>query len=317
MSIRIGTRGSQLARAQSEQVGRALAEASGGELDIEYVEVVTRGDTIRGSLVGLSETGAFVTALRTALLADECDVLVHSLKDMPVAPFPGLTVAAIPARADARDALCLPSGYDGEHDLEASRDAANAVDLLAPGAVVGTSSPRRAAQLRALRPDVEPREIRGNVDSRLAALGDGFDAVILAVAGLERLGRPEAVSHVWETDDMVPAPGQGALAIELRDDAAPALRSLVAALDHGPTRAAVTAERTALEVLQAGCAAPVGAHAVCEGGQVRLQVRVIREDGVLALNEQVSGPAAFAQSLGRRAAHALLGRGAGTLMGRS
>ena len=309
MKIRLGTRGSTLATTQSGLVADALVAAGqsrGLEVEVELVTITTHGDTSRASLVGLSEVGVFVTALRDALLGGTCDVIVHSLKDMPTAPFPGLELAAIPPREDVRDALC--SGGIALADLPA-------------GARVGTGSPRRAAQLLTLRPDLEAVAIRGNVDTRLAMVGaapddGGLDAVVLASAGLNRLGRGDEASELLAPDDMLPSPGQGALAVEIADDAPADLAELVRTLDDADTRAAVTAERAALAVLDAGCSAPVGALATVTEGALTLAVRVINADGTLALNERVTGRAQDAPALGRASAHALLGRGASSLMGK-
>lgn len=299
MKLRIGTRGSMLARAQSELVANSLKRQLGAGFEAELVEIVTHGDVTPGSLVGLSETGVFVTALRNALLDDQCDVLVHSLKDMPVADFDGLHIAAIPTRGDSRDALCASGSMLA--DLDA-------------GARVGTSSPRRAAQLKALRPDLDVVDVRGNVDSRLARIGHDFEAVVVAYAGLQRLDREDQADEIFEPDIFVPAPGQGALAIEARDDAPPELRSALARLDDMTTRARVTAERAALAVLQGGCSAPVGVHATALDGALTVRARVIRADGSLALNEVQRGPLIQAERIGRTVGHALLGRGAQRLM---
>jgi len=303
VKIRLGTRGSALATTQSGLVADALVAAGaqrGLEVEVELVTITTHGDISRASLVGLSEVGVFVTALRTALLAGECDVIVHSLKDMPTAPYEGLELAAIPAREDVRDALC-----------------ANGRTLagLHSGSRVGTGSPRRSAQVLALRPDVVTVAIRGNVDTRLAMVGNDVDAVVLASAGLNRLGRGDEASELFEPSAMLPAPGQGALAVEIADSAPDELAQLVRSLDDDSTRAAVTAERAALAVLDAGCSAPVGAFATVDGGTLTLSVRVMNLDGTLTLNENVTGRVEDAVSLGKSSAHALLGRGAARLMG--
>jgi len=303
VKIRLGTRGSALATTQSGLVADALVAAGaqrGLEVEVELVTITTHGDISRASLVGLSEVGVFVTALRTALLAGECDVIVHSLKDMPTAPYEGLELAAIPAREDVRDALC-----------------ANGRTLagLHSGSRVGTGSPRRSAQVLALRPDVVTVAIRGNVDTRLAMVGNDVDAVVLASAGLNRLGRGDEASELFEPSAMLPAPGQGALAVEIADSAPDELAQLVRSLDDGSTRAAVTAERAALAVLDAGCSAPVGAFATVDGGSLTLSVRVMNLAGTLTLNENVTGRVEDAVSLGKSSAHALLGRGAARLMG--
>lgn len=305
MKIRLGTRGSTLAMTQSGLMADALVAAGaqrGLGVEVELVTITTHGDISRASLVGLSEVGVFVTALRSSLLAGDCDVIVHSLKDMPTAPFDGLELAAIPMREDARDALC-------------ARGVALA-DLSA-GARVGTGSPRRSAQVLALRSDLIAVAIRGNVDTRLAMVGGDVDAVVLAAAGLNRLGRGDEASELFEPSDVLPAPGQGALAVEIAADAPSELADLVRSLDDRDTRAAVTAERAALAVLDAGCSAPVGAFATVRDGSLSLTVRVINAAGTLALNERVQGRAEDAVSLGRSSAHALLGRGAASLMGRA
>ncbi|MFV0286652.1 MAG: hydroxymethylbilane synthase [Demequina sp.] len=303
MILRLGTRASALARTQSGMVARdieAAAAARGLDLTVELVHITTEGDVNRASLVGLSQTGVFVNALRDALLADECDLLVHSLKDIPVEQPQDIELAAVPPREDVRDALCT---------------LGSSLEDLPAGARVGTGSPRRAAQVLALRPDLVVEGIRGNVDTRLGKLHDGFDAVVLAAAGLSRLGRLEDVTEFFAPEAMVPAPGQGALSIEIRPDADPEWADVVRSLDDADTRAAVLAERTVLQVLEAGCTAPVAAHATVAAGIVTLHARVVNTAGTLALNETATGPAAQAASVGRRIGHTLLGRGAARLMG--
>ncbi|WP_084102170.1 hydroxymethylbilane synthase [Demequina sp. NBRC 110051] len=303
MKLRLGTRASQLATTQSGMVARdieAAAAARGVDVEVELVHITTEGDVNRASLVGLSQTGVFVNALRDALLADECDLLVHSLKDIPVVQPEDIELAAVPPREDVRDALCTRG--------EALAD-------LPAGARVGTGSPRRAAQVLALRPDLTVEGIRGNVDTRLGKLHDGFDAVVLAAAGLARLGRSDDVTEFFAEDSMVPAPGQGALSIEIKPDADPAWADIVRSLDDPATRAAVTAERTVLQVLEAGCAAPVAAYATVDGPRLTLHARVVNTAGTLVLNETASGPVAQAAALGRSTGHTLLGRGAARLMG--
>lgn len=254
-TLRVGTRGSALATTQTGMVVDQLRRLAGlREDDVEQVRVRTDGDRLPGSLASLGGTGVFVAALREAVLDDRCDLAVHSLKDLPTAPADGLVVAAVPERVDPRDALCARDGLT--------------LATLPEGARVGTGSPRRAAQLRALRPDLVVEDIRGNVDTRLgrvagSATGPGdLDAVVLAAAGLARLGRLDAVTELLDPDDVAPAPGQGALAVECRpsllEGTGPVAEAL-RALDHLPTRLAVTAERTLLTVLEAGCAAPIGA----------------------------------------------------------
>lgn len=249
--VRIGTRASALALTQTGHVATALA--STGTLDAEIVRVRTDGDRLTGSLSTLGGTGVFVTALRDALLAGEVDVAVHSLKDLPTAPTEGIALGAIPPREDPRDVLCAREGWT--------------IATLPAGARVGTGSPRRKAQLLAARPDLDVVDIRGNVDTRLGRVAPGdLDAVILARAGLSRLGRLDAVTEVIDPAVMTPAPGQGALGVEVRspgtvESLGEDLAEALARLDDPRSRLAVFAERTLLFHLEAGCAAPVGAHA--------------------------------------------------------
>lgn len=255
-TLRIGTRGSALALAQTTMVANKLGS------DVELVTISTEGDRSSQSLSTLGGTGVFASALREALMAGTCDAIVHSLKDLPTAAYPGLVIAAIPKRADARDALC-------------ARDELT-VDTLPAGARVGTGSPRRVAQLKSRRPDLDVVDIRGNVDSRLRKVADGeLDAVILAAAGLERLGRLDAVTEFLGIEGWPTAPGQGALAIEVREGN----ESLVAKLDHVSTRIIVEAERTVLARLEAGCSAPIAANAFIDDGLLFLSARVYSRDG--------------------------------------
>lgn len=291
MTVRIGTRASKLALTQTQQTADQLAAVGG--FPVELVHITTEGDVKTGSLSQMGGTGVFVTALRDALLQDTCDVAVHSLKDLPTGAAVGLTIAATPKRADVRDVLC-------------ARDGLKLADL-PQGAKVGTGSPRRAAQLRAARPDLNVQDIRGNVDTRLGrvpglpgnaagAPGD-LDAVVLAAAGLERIGRLDAVSEFFETAVMLPAPGQGSLAIECRTADAPrtagstegsqgVLAQALAALNDEDTRLAVTAERAVLARLEAGCAAPVGAFAYRKGSLLYLEAAVCAVDGTRSVREK-------------------------------
>jgi hydroxymethylbilane synthase len=238
-----------MAISQSGDVARLITERTGRP--VEIVGVTTLGDVSKEHLTQIGGTGVFVSALRESVLRGEVDFAVHSLKDLPTGAAPGITLAAIPARDDPRDALVALAG-------------AKLADLPA-GARVGTGSPRRAAQLSMLRSDLSCVPIRGNANTRLAKVGDGeLDAVVLAYAGLARIGRTDLVSEIFEPDDMVPAPGQGALAVECRSDNTE-LAELLARVDHAPTRAAVTAERSLLAALEAGCSAPVGAYAIHTG----------------------------------------------------
>lgn len=282
MRLRLGTRGSALAVAQSEQVADSL-RALGHDVVLERIR--TRGDVEHGSLTRLGSLGVFAAELRTALLEGRCDFAVHSLKDLPTAAVPGLVVASVPRRADPRDALC----------------ARNCLTLagLPAGATVGTGSPRRVAQLRALRPDLRFVDVRGNVGTRLARVADGdLDAVVLAAAGLERLG---LASRITDVLDILPAPGQGALALECRADN-PALVAELAALEDPGTREAVDAERAVLAGLGGGCAAPIAAL----GRDGELTAGVFAVDGSTATLTTVQlGPGA-----GETAAEELLRHGA-------
>ncbi|WP_309123592.1 hydroxymethylbilane synthase [Arthrobacter sp.] len=271
-AVRVGTRASALALTQTTTVAEALSGLGG--FDYELVRVSTTGDVNRASLSQIGGTGVFVAALREALLDDSCDVAVHSLKDLPTGDAEGLTVGAVPERADIRDALC-------------ARDGLTLAEL-PPGASVGTGSPRRAAQLRAARPDLSVIDIRGNVDTRLgrvAGLVDGgpgdLDAVVLAAAGLSRLGRENLITEYLDPALMLPAPGQGALAVECRtgDAGASAFAEALRQYDHMPTRLAVTAERAVLRRLEAGCTAPIGAHAAVDTGVLTLEAVVCSADG--------------------------------------
>lgn len=267
-TLRIGTRGSALALAQSGLIRERLATVTGR--DVELVPVTSEGDTSTESLATLGGTGVFASALREALLADQCDLLVHSLKDLPTGAHPGLTIGAIPTRADARDALC-------------SRDGLT-LDQLPGGARIGSGSPRRVAQVLSRRPDVEVVDIRGNVDTRLRRVGDDLDAVLLSAAGLSRLGRLEAATELFPLGFWPSAPGQGALAIEVRDgDAGPDLDAALRSIDHRETRLLVTAERDVLAGLEAGCAAPIGSSAVVDAGLLLLSATVYRPDGTARL----------------------------------
>lgn len=294
--LRLGTRKSPMALAQSGLVAKLITERTG--MTVEMVGLTSFGDVTTAELTQVGGTGVFVSALRESLLAADIDVAVHSLKDLPTTALPGITLAAVPVRDDPRDAL-------------AGRDGAKLADLPS-GARVGTGSPRRAAQLRLLRADICPVAVRGNAGTRLAKVTSGeVDAVVLAYAGLARIGQLDRVSEVFEANEMVPAPGQGALAVECRDTE-PGLAALLACVDDPASRAAVTAERTVLADLQAGCSAPVGAYAA--GTEVlHLTAVVMLNDGT-ALRSSASGPMAEAARLGRAVAADLLRRGARTAM---
>jgi hydroxymethylbilane synthase len=294
-ALRLGTRKSPMAMVQSGQVARAITELTGRE--VELVGMTTHGDVAPDQLVQIGGTGVFVSGLRTSLLAGEVDLAVHSLKDLPTGTARGIVLAAVPVRDDPRDAL-------------AARHGAKLADL--PSAArIGTGSPRRAAQLVLLRPDLVPVPIRGNAGTRLGKVESGeLDAVLLGYAGLSRIGRLDAVTQVFEPDEMLPAPGQGALAVECRAGDT-ALAALLAGVDDPASRAATTAERSLLAALQAGCLAPVGAYAAGTD-VVRLRAVVAAADGGSALRGSTSGPAAQAEHLGRELAADLLRRGAAT-----
>jgi hydroxymethylbilane synthase len=296
-TIRIGTRGSALALAQTNTIAAKLADAS---TTVEIVVITTKGDTSTESLATLGGTGIFASALRDALLAGECDVVVHSLKDLPTGQPDGLVIAAIPARADARDALVA------RDDLT--------LDTLPPGSRVGTGSPRRTAQLKSRRPDLDVVDIRGNVDTRIGKVTSGeLDAVVLAAAGLDRLGRLDAATDLIGIDGWPTAPGQGALALEVRAGE----ESLVKKLDHARTRTVVEAERTLLALLEAGCAAPVAANAFVDDGLLFLTASVYSLDGAQRLTAShalyVSDSKAPAADVAERVAAELLEGGAAEL----
>jgi len=285
-----------MAMTQAGQVAQMITGRTG--LVVDLVGVTTFGDVSRAELAQIGGTGVFVNALRERLLAGEVDLAVHSLKDLPTAQPDTVALAGVPARDDPRDAL-------------AARDGAKLADL-PPGARVGTGSPRRAGQLRALRPDLDCVPIRGNADTRLARVVSGdLHAVVLAYAGLARIGRQDAVTQVFEIDEMLPAPGQGALAVECRADDAELVEQL-AAVDDRPSRVAVTAERSVLAALEAGCSAPVGAYAAGKD-VLHLRAVVLATDGSGAVRLSRSGPVentAAAERIGRDLAAELLARGA-------
>jgi hydroxymethylbilane synthase len=301
MTIRLGTRSSALATAQAGMVADQLRQLGHS---VEMVEITTAGDTSPVSLSSIGGTGVFAAAIRQALLTGEIDIAVHSLKDLPVAPEPGLVIAATPVREDVRDALVARDGLTlGE---------------LPAGSVVGTGSPRRMAQLTALGLGLSVIDIRGNVDTRLSLVRNGScDAVLLARAGLSRLGLLEEVTESLDPLQMLPAPGQGALAIECRSDRPELIRALTP-LDDSDTRACVTAERALLGALQAGCTAPIGAVAeVVEGEsgtELFLRVFAGSPDASVQLRRSAVGPLAEPERLGRELAAVLLQEGAADLI---
>ncbi|SIN22675.1 hydroxymethylbilane synthase [Micromonospora cremea] len=302
--LRLGTRGSALAMAQSGQVAEALTAATGRP--VELVEVITAGDRSSAPVHRLG-VGVFVSALRDALAARTIDFAVHSYKDLPTAAAGGLHIAAVPARQDPRDALI-------------ARDARTLTEL-PPGATVGTGALRRIAQLHALGLQLEVTPIRGNVDTRLArVLGPeaDLDAVVLARAGLARLGRADVITETLDPMLMLPAPAQGALAVECRVDDQD-LVELLAVLDHAPSHAAVTAERALLATLEAGCSAPVAAYAELAegdaGDEIYLRGAVISPDGTRDLRLSRTGTPADAAEIGKALAAELLDLGADSILG--
>ena len=300
--LRLGTRRSALATTQSQWVADQVTARTGRP--VELVPVTTYGDTSREALAQIGGTGVFVSALRDALLAGEVDVAVHSLKDLPTADAEGVTLAAVPPREDPRDVLVARDGLSlGE---------------LPAGSRVGTGSPRRAAQLRALGLGLEVVAVRGNVDTRLRLVADGeVDAVVLARAGLARLGRLDAVTEVIDPLQMLPAPGQGALAVECRTGDLTTEEAL-GTIDDAATRHVVTAERTVLAVLEAGCSAPVGALGEAADGEtvpeLYLRAVVCAPDGSSTIRLSATGPLDEAARIGRDLATALLAEGAADLM---
>jgi hydroxymethylbilane synthase len=302
-TLRLGTRRSALALAQSGQVAAQL-RAAGHE--VELVEVVTEGDRSTATVPQMGTTGVFVAELRQRLLAGDVDVAVHSYKDLPTAPADGLALAAVPPRADPRDALVSRSG--------------EVLAELASGTRIGTGAPRRSAQLLALGFGLRPEPIRGNVDSRLRNVADGqVDAVVVAAAGLQRLGRLDEASEILDPGQMLPAPAQGALAVECRAGDTALVDVLADVLDDETSRAVVVAERSLLATLEAGCSAPVGALAdvsMSDDGddEIYLRAVVAALDGRHTIRLSTTGPLSRAQELGEQLANDLLHAGAAELI---
>jgi hydroxymethylbilane synthase len=301
--LRLGTRGSALARAQASGIAAAILGQLGRK--VELIEIATHGDRSGEPIPDLGGTGVFVSVLRDALAEGLVDLAVHSYKDLPTAAAPGLVIAAVPRREDPRDVLV-------------ARDGLTLAQLPA-GSGVGTGSPRRVAQLRALGYGLVPVPIRGNVDTRLAKVAAGeVDAIVLARAGLARLDRLDAVTEVLDPLQMLPAAAQGALAVECRANDSE-LCQLLGTLDDQDTRAAVTAERALLAALEAGCTAPVGALAEVAVGddapELFLRGLVTAVDGSDAIRLSATGPVHTAETIGRRLAAELLADGASELMG--
>ena len=303
-TLRLGTRGSALARWQAEWVAGELRRLSHA---VELIEIATHGDVDRARPIEeLGTRGVFTKAIQQALVDGKVDLAVHSLKDLPTEPVPGLTLAAVPKRESPADVLVFPKGTA----------AAGRVGLaqLPPNAHVGTGSLRRQAQLRHLRPDLRVSEVRGNVDTRLRKLDENeFDAIVLAEAGLRRLGLEGRIRYIFPFDVMLPAVGQGALGIECRADDDNTL-SAVRSLSDVATYAAVIAERALLDRLRGGCMAPIGALAVVEGGELRLQAVVLSSDGAKRIVASDACEPADAEGLGHRVAAQLTKLGAAQLI---
>jgi hydroxymethylbilane synthase len=284
MQIRLGTRQSQLALWQANHVS-SLLEREGHS--VELVKITTSGDVSTTPLGASGGIGVFTKEIQRALLDKTCDLAVHSLKDLPTEPVPGLVLASVPDREDAADAF-LSVNYSSLLDLP-------------EGAKIGTGSPRRKAQLLRLRPDLEVMDIRGNVDTRIRKLDAGeYDAIILACAGLHRLQLSERVTHRFSFDEMLPAVGQAALGLETREEDEE-LRNALMKLDHSLTHLAVVIERTLLRAMRAGCLAPLAAHAVFDGETVRLTARVFSMDYSEMIEQYWSWPATRATNVDQAA----------------
>jgi hydroxymethylbilane synthase len=299
--LRIGTRGSPLALWQADHVAGRLRPLAGPR-PVELVEIETKGDVVRDrALSQIGGEGLFTKEIQRALLAGMVDVAVHSLKDLPTVPVEGLTLAAVPARGPTGDALV-------------SRRHAR-FDALPSGAVVATSSLRRRAQVLHRRPDLKLIDIRGNVETRLRKLDEqGLDAIILARAGLERLGRGADITEILDPSWMLPAVGQGALGLECRTEDA-TTPALLRGLDDAATHQAVLAERAMLRGLGGGCQVPIGAAALVRAGRLTLRGVVLPPDGSRRVAADAEGPADEAEAIGRHLAEALLARGARELLG--
>ncbi|MEE3370634.1 MAG: hydroxymethylbilane synthase [Planctomycetota bacterium] len=295
--LRLGTRNSPLARWQSDWVASQLRERG---VDVELIPITTRGDVVSGALGSVGGQGLFTKKIQQALLDGQVDLAVHSLKDLPTDEVPGLALAAVPPRAGMLDAY-VSNHWD---DL----------DKLPDGSVVGTGSLRRRTQLLRLRPDLEIRDIRGNVDTRLGKLDGGeFDAILLAEAGLVRLGLEARITQRLSPEIMLPAVGQGALGLETRADDV-GVRELLAPIDHAETRAAVTAERQMLAALRGGCLAPVGAWGRVADGILNLDGVVLNRDGQERVFASHTASLEEAVGLGQRVADNLLSQGAADLI---
>ena len=296
--LTFATRPSALARWQTQHIIQEL-QAHWHDLSCEEVVITTKGDRVLDKpLPEIGGKGLFTHELEQALISKDVDTAVHSLKDLPTEDIPGLVVGVIPRRADVHDVLICPAGYT--------------LDELPYGAIIGTSSIRRQAQLLTHRPDLQAKSIRGNVDTRIRkAVAGQYDAIILAAAGITRLGLDEHINQYLPIELMLPAPGQGALGIQYRSDDERTL-AILTAIDHQPTHSAVTAERAFLAALGGGCSLPVGAWASLEGDLIRLQGVVAAPDGSRVLRVSDSGK--DPQTLGKTLAEIALADGADELL---
>lgn len=297
----LGTRGSLLALRQTQIILEELQRQHPGR-EFALKVITTRGDRAQEvPLTQLRGEGVFVKELEATLLAGDIDMAVHSLKDLPTGTTPGLTLAALPPRGEVRDALVCPQGYT--------------LDRLPPGSRLGTGSPRRGAQIRALRPELEVVPIRGNLDTRLRKAEAGqYDAIVVAAVGMERLGLAERITQYLPLEACLPAVGQGALAVQVRAGDRESL-SLAAALDHLPTRREVAAERAFLEALGGGCRIPMAALGQARDDLLELHGLVAREDGSRLLRSKLQGDASQPEELGQALARRLLEMGAAELVG--
>ena len=295
--IRLGTRASALAQWQAEWVAARLRDLG---VEVVLVPITTSGDRQQGQPIGtLPARGVFTKELQRALLEDRIDLAVHSLKDLPTDPAAGLCLAAVPERASVADVLVSPK-YPS-------------LEAVPPQALVGTGSLRRQAQVLHVRPDLVMKDVRGNVETRLRKLDRGeFDALVLAEAGLERLGLADRIARVLTPEVLLPAVGQGALGLETRDEGT--VRQLVCRLNHAESEAAVLAERATLAGLQGGCLAPIAAWGRMAGGQLTLTGRVLSPDGRKVIETTREADASQSVGLGQRVADALLAQGAAELI---
>jgi hydroxymethylbilane synthase len=297
MPLRLGTRASALAQRQADWIAERLCAAG---VDVEKVLIRTEGDRRQDAIAAFGGQGIFTREIQRALLDGRIDLAVHSLKDLPTGQPPELILAAVPERAPCGDVLIS--------------EKADCLESLPPGSRVGTGSLRRRAQLLHVRPDLEMADVRGNIETRLNKLRQGqYDALVLAEAGLIRLGLADQITERLPLDAFLPAIGQGALAVETRADDAPTQRA-VAPLDHPPSHAGVLAERAMLAALDGGCLAPIAAWGRMENGQLRLTGRVLMPDGRKKLEADQVAPLSEAVELGRRVAESLLRQGAAAII---